>query len=148
VTLHDCAGVQRLQALLDAASTAAVTGAVAAETAKCVDARPLQSSAQAVVSAASDHAHGAPASPCDTMNVDDMVAQSQNQYAAGFPKLALKLLAKALGCNQDAEMYLMGGLYACAAHDAQAARLFYGKAPADDQIDIAQDCRQEGIIVP
>jgi serine/threonine-protein kinase len=148
VTSHDCAGVQRLQALVNAASTAAVANTVAAEAVKCVDRRSLQASVQAVASAGSDHAHEASTSPCDTMNVDDMLAQAQNQYVTGFPKMALKLLMKASNCNQDADMYLMGGLYACAAHDAQAARQFYSKAPADSQVAIAQDCRQEGIILP
>jgi serine/threonine-protein kinase len=148
VTSNDCTGVHRLQALVNTTSTAAVADAVAAEAAKCVDRRSSQSSAQAVASAGSDHAHAAATNPCDTMNVDDMVAQSRNQYVSGFPKLALKLLTKALSCNQDVEMYRMGGLYACAAHDAQAARQFYSKAPAEYQIGIAQRCRQEGIIVP
>lgn len=147
-TASDCAGVERLQALVNVASTAAVTSAVAAVAAKCVNGRSSQPSEQAAKSAGSEHAREAPTNPCGTMNVDDVVAQSQNQYVAGFPKIALQLLTKALGCSQDVELYRMGGLYACAAHDAPAARQFYSKAPPECQIGIEQRCRQEGIFVP
>src|SRR5262249_9402818 len=61
--------------------------------------------------------------PCDAMDVDHVLAQATDQYAAGFARAALQLLTKALSCKQDIRMYRMAGVYACAAHEAGSARV-------------------------
>lgn len=82
---------------------------------------------------------------CDDLNVDDAMAQAQNQYSAGFAKAALQLATRALECRQDDRMYRLAASYACAAHDAAAAKLYYSKAPSQFQAAILQRCQQENI---
>ncbi|HEU4729425.1 MAG TPA: hypothetical protein VFT22_16095 [Kofleriaceae bacterium] len=82
---------------------------------------------------------------CGTFNVEDAMAQAQNQYAAGFAKAALSLVMKALTCKQDVKMYRLAALYACAAHDAATARQVLGKVPVPLRAPILQRCQQEGI---
>ena len=151
----DCANVKRLQAQLAATTTAGVVAAVAAVAAKCVDrttaapppgpdaVHPPAAGANPDASAASQAKN-----LCETMNVDDVMSQAQNQYQAGFPKAALQLLTKALACRQDVRMFRMAGFYACAAHEAQAAKLYYGKVPPQYQGGIVQRCQQENITIP
>jgi len=82
------------------------------------------------------------------MNVDDVMSQAANQYAAGFAKAALQLLTKALACKQDVRMYRMAAMYACAAHEASNAKLYYAKVSPQFQPAIVQRCLQEGITLP
>ncbi|HEX3766420.1 MAG TPA: FHA domain-containing protein [Kofleriaceae bacterium] len=152
----DCAGVKRLQVQLSATSTPAVSAAVAAVATKCVDRTaappPGTDTAHPAAGSNTDTATPSAASQaknlCETMNVDDVMSQAQNQYQAGFPKAALQLLTKALACRQDVRMFRMAGFYACAAHEAQAAKLYYGKVPAQYQGGIVQRCQQENITIP
>jgi ABC transport system ATP-binding/permease protein len=154
VQARDCAGVRRLQAQAAATSTPAVSAAVAQVAAKCADKQP-----QAAVTepgpktppATNPDTTPAPTqakNPCDTMNVDDVMSQAANQYAAGFAKAALQLLTKALACKQDVRMYRMAGMYACAAHEASNAKLYYAKVSPQFQPAIVQRCLQEGITIP
>jgi hypothetical protein len=82
---------------------------------------------------------------CDDLNADDAMAQAQNQYSAGFAKAALLLATRALECRQDDRMYRLAASYACAAHDAAAAKLYYSKVPSQFQAAILQRCQQENI---
>jgi len=154
VQARDCVGVRRLQTQAAATSTPAVSAAVAQVAAKCVDKQP-----QAAVTEpgpktpqpANPDTTPAPTqakNPCDTMNVDDVMSQAANQYAAGFAKAALQLLTKALACKQDVRMYRMAGMYACAAHEASNAKLYYAKVSPQFQPAIVQRCLQEGITIP
>jgi hypothetical protein len=150
---RDCAAVRRLQTQAAATSTPAVSGAVAQVALKCVD-KPVAATPDAAPKppvagnpdAATPSAQAK--NPCDTMNVDDVMSQAANQYAAGFAKAALQLLTKALVCKQDVRMYRMAGMYACAAHEAGSAKVYYAKVSAPFQPAIVQRCLQEGITIP
>jgi hypothetical protein len=83
--------------------------------------------------------------PCDQQTVDDILAQAQNQYVAGFAKAALLLIKKSLQCQQNARTYRMGAMYACAAHDVATAREMLAKVPPQFQAGIVQRCQQENI---
>lgn len=87
----------------------------------------------------------APVKPCDSMNVDDMMTQSANQYSAGYAKAALSLVEKALSCKQDTRMYRTAAMYACAAHDLPTAQTMFAKLPAQFQAQVEQKCQQEGL---
>jgi len=45
-------------------------------------------------------------------------------------------------------MYRMAAFYACAAHDAKAAALYYAKVPVQYRAGVVQRCQQESITVP
>jgi hypothetical protein len=82
---------------------------------------------------------------CDTMDIDDLLIQAQNQYTAGFARVALATVTKALACKQDTRMYRLAAMCACAGHDAAVARRMYQKLPARFQAGIEQRCQSEGI---
>jgi hypothetical protein len=86
--------------------------------------------------------------PCNTDDVDNLLKQAADQYKAGFAKTALQLINKALDCKQNVWLYRGAGIYACAAHDATEAQVYYAKVPEQFRADIIQRCRQEGIIFP
>lgn len=90
-------------------------------------------------------AASAKSSSCETMNVDDAMTQAANQYAAGFSRAALQVMAKALLCKQDVRMYRFAATYACAARDAASAKVYFAKVPPQFQPAIVQRCQQEGI---
>ncbi|HEX7842479.1 MAG TPA: protein kinase, partial [Kofleriaceae bacterium] len=161
---HDCSELKRIQAQISASSTPAVADAVAAV--KCVeqvasaspggagpvqqlnaDSNPSSVPQQGGLEISSNTAQRTlPKSPlCGTIGVEDMIRQSQNQFGAGFAKTALQLITKALTCRQDVRMYRIAALYACVAHDAEAAQLYYSKIPAQFRPSIEQRCQQEGI---
>jgi pSer/pThr/pTyr-binding forkhead associated (FHA) protein len=150
---RDCAAVRRLQTQAAATSTPAVSTAVAQVALKCID-KPVAAAPETTpkppppgnpdVAPPTTQAKN----PCDTMNVDDVMSQAANQYAAGFAKAALQLLTKALACKQDVRMYRMAGMYACAAHEAGSAKVYYAKVSAPFQPAIVQRCLQEGITIP
>lgn len=144
VAKDDCAGVERLQAQLNATSTIAVIGAVAVVAAKCMAHASSPPTSTPVATSGDPALKGL----CARLDIDDVMSQAQNQYRAGYPKAALQLLTKALTCRQDERMFRMAGFYACAAHDAQAAKLYYGKVPHQYQGGIAQRCQQENITLP
>ena len=85
---------------------------------------------------------------CETMNVDDIVAQAKNQFTAGFAKTALTTMSKALTCKQDPLMFRQAALYACVAHDANSAKLYYSKLQGQEKNQILARCLQEGIQLP
>jgi serine/threonine-protein kinase len=148
VAKSDCAGVKQLQTVVNATSSTAVVGTVAAVAAKCVDRaalRPADQGQDPRAAAAGDHTHVASANPCDTTNMDDVMTQAQNQYKAGFARVALLLVTRALACKQDVRMYRWAATYACAAHDTAAAKQFFIKVPPQFQTAIIQRCQQEGI---
>lgn len=86
-----------------------------------------------------------PAAVCATMNVDDAMGQAVKQYDAGFPRTALALAVKALGCRQDVRMYRAATLYACAARDAASAKLYVANVPQPFRAPLVQRCQQQGL---
>jgi len=150
---HDCTALRRLQAQLGASSTPAVTGAVAAV--KCSDkvtAAPgeVTGRPQAPGGSSSGDSAGQTGAknPCDSMVVDDLVLQAQNQFTAGFARSALQLIVKALTCKQEVRMYRYAVTYACTAHDAASAKLYFSKVPPAFQPPLIQKCQLENITVP
>jgi serine/threonine-protein kinase len=154
---NDCAAIKRPQAQVNATTTPAVSGAVAAVAARCVDrtVSPPTEPAAAVAQArppAAPGAPGAPAAPqtpvCEIGDVDDAMSQAANQFLAGFYKSALTLVVKALACKQTERMYRAAVTYACAAHDVAAAKLYYGRVSPQFQPPLVQRCQQENITIP
>jgi hypothetical protein len=82
---------------------------------------------------------------CATMNVEDLLTQSHNQYVNGYAKAALSIVIKALACKQDVRMYRLAATYACAGHDADTAKAMFAKVPAQFQAGIEQKCQQENV---
>lgn len=82
---------------------------------------------------------------CSWLDVDDAMDHASRQYSAGFSKAALHIVSKALECRQDARMYRIAAMYACAAHDVSTARAYFVRVPAGLQRGIEQKCRQEGL---
>jgi hypothetical protein len=153
---RDCVGLKRLQTQVNSASTQAVSAAVAAVAAKCIDRAPGPTpGGDAPVKAPAATGGDAAAAPqvappskgstCDAFNVDDAMSQAQNQYTAGFFRAALQLATKALACRQDVRMYRFAATYACAAHDIASVKTFFAKVPSQFQAAIIQRCQQEGI---
>jgi pSer/pThr/pTyr-binding forkhead associated (FHA) protein len=155
--LHDCNGLKNFVRVL-AQGNAGTDRVVAAATAvKCVDkvavvTPPTDTNpTRPPVGSGSDGASGGSAQPgpkqniCEQMNVEDIISQAKNQLNAGFAKTALTTMNKALTCRQDPMMYRQAALYACLAHDAAYAKLYYGKLSGQAQVQIVQRCQQEGI---
>ena len=89
---------------------------------------------------------GTPANPpaankCD--QVDDWVSQAANQYNSGYAQAALSVIAKAIACKSEVRLYRLAALYACAAHDSAAAKMYFAKIPSAFQPAIEQKCQQE-----
>ncbi|HET7501671.1 MAG TPA: hypothetical protein VFK02_11725, partial [Kofleriaceae bacterium] len=82
---------------------------------------------------------------CDTFNVDNAMAQAQDQYNNGFASAALAVMVDALRCKQTLRMYQLAALYACAARDLGNAKKFIVKLPPPQQPPIEQRCQQEGL---
>src|SRR5581483_4690976 len=83
--------------------------------------------------------------PCDPHQLDDAMTQAANQYANGQPAQSLSLIRGVLACKPEVRAYRFAGLYACAAHDAEAAREMLQKIPAQLRAPIAQKCAAEGV---
>jgi hypothetical protein len=156
-TTHDCAALKRFAQSLAAGDTGTPRVVTTAQSIKCADkvaAAPPQETGSKTPTGATDPSPGSsaqnPSKPniCEAMNVDDIVAQAKNQFTAGFAKSALTAMTKALQCKQDTTMYRTAALYACVAHDAANAKLYYGKLQGQNQIQIVQRCQQEGITLP
>jgi serine/threonine-protein kinase len=140
---HNCAGLQGLMAKAKATGVPNVVDAVAAMT--CSERTQPASKA----SSGNGPVAVAAAKPgCNTVDVNDAMLQAHDQYAAGFSWRALQLLIKALACKQDVRLYRMAVIYACAAHDLDAATLYYAKVPTQDQPAVKQRCVQENLIIP
>jgi hypothetical protein len=91
---------------------------------------------------------GAPrgaAASCTGTSVEDLVRQATNQYDRGFSAPALRLMRKALACEQNTRLYRLAGLFACAAHDVKAARDLVARIPTASRAPLAQRCAAEGI---
>jgi hypothetical protein len=101
------------------------------------------------VRAAPEAASSRPASKngCDAAHVDDLMIRAATQYDAGSPKTALSLAVVALGCKQTPRMYWLAVLYACAARDLTAAKLYFRDVPANLQSGIERKCQQEQLDV-
>jgi ABC transport system ATP-binding/permease protein len=157
VAKNDCAGVKRLQVQVTGASTPAVASVVAAIAAKCVDRAASAPGADTSHPPAGSNTPVNPPPPenpqpkgpsCDTMVVDDLMSQAANQFGAGFSKSALSLVVRALGCKQNDRMYRMAVTYACVAHDAATAKLYYARVSPQFQPPLVQKCQQENITIP
>jgi pSer/pThr/pTyr-binding forkhead associated (FHA) protein len=145
---HDCAGLRQHYRQVVASSTSRVAAEVQAV--RCTEKVPPPDSSGRHSSgtgkgSATSTVPPPPKGPCETMNVDELVAQAAGQFSAGYAKPALSLISKALTCKQDIRMYRLAGLYACAAHDLNSAKLYYAKVPAQFQAGIEQKCQQEGL---
>lgn len=92
-------------------------------------------------------APGAAAASCKGTVVEDLVSQATAQYDNGSSAAALSLMQKALACEHNTRMYRLAGLFACASHDASAARDFLAKLPERDHAGLVQRCMLEGITV-
>ena len=82
---------------------------------------------------------------CDSVDVSDLMTRAATQYAAGAPGAALSLARIALGCKQTDRMYWLATMYACAAHDAAAARQYFPRVPSNLQPGIEQKCQQDNL---
>ena len=155
--LRDCVALKRFQSGLAGGGTG-TPSVLAAANVKCVEKvaaatpPPADNPTRPPAGSGGDTAQNPPTPPtppknsiCETMNVEDMIGQAQNQFTAGFAKSALQLLTKALTCKQEPRMYRMAALYACVAHDAVNAKLYYAKIPTQFQSQIMQRCQQEGV---
>jgi len=144
---RDCAGVKRLATQLRATATEPVVAAVRA-IACDDDAAPDERTA------ARPAANPPPAAPprprkesCDTLDPADVMTRAATEYDAGSPATALSLARIALGCKQTDRMYWLTVMYACAAHDAAAARQYFAKVPANLQAGIERKCQQDNLDV-
>ncbi|MBC7977879.1 MAG: FHA domain-containing protein, partial [Myxococcales bacterium] len=146
---HDCAGLRQWKA-----QAAATTSRIYKEVqgVKCTE-KVQQTDPVAVRPTPGSNSNVEPAVPtppknaCDTLNVDDLTTQAENQYRAGYPKPALALLVKVLPCKQDVRTYRLAVMYACDGKDAAAAKQYFPKVPAQFQPSLEQKCQQQGIIV-
>jgi pSer/pThr/pTyr-binding forkhead associated (FHA) protein len=150
---HDCASLKRYAGQLGTSSTTRVVTTVGAikctekaQVADPVATRPPNGSGSG--SATSTVATPPAKSPCETMDVADLQAQATQQFSAGYSKSALSLIVKVLGCKQDVRLYRIAAMFACAAHDAATAKLYYGKVPAELRAGIEQKCQGEHIELP
>ncbi|HEY0479951.1 MAG TPA: hypothetical protein VGD37_20670, partial [Kofleriaceae bacterium] len=84
---------------------------------------------------------------CDTVDVDDVMTRAAIQYDSGSPASALSLTRVALGCRQTERMYWLAVMYACAAHDAASAKLYFPKVPTNLQSGIESRCQRENLDV-
>jgi hypothetical protein len=84
-----------------------------------------------------------PAHPELCVRVDDLIDQAANQFHHGFPQAGLSLIVSALACKSEVRLFRLAALYACAAHDATAAKLYFSQVPAAYQSAIVQKCQQE-----
>jgi ABC transport system ATP-binding/permease protein len=157
VALRDCPALKRFQLQL-AGSGLGTPNVLTAANVKCVErvATPaVDPGSRTPSGSGSDSSPGTaaqatpanknPVPTCETMNIEDLMTQASNQYAAGFSKSALKLVTTALGCKQDVRMYRTAAMYACAAHDAASAKTYFTEVPTQFQGAIIQRCQQEGI---
>jgi len=148
---HDCAAVKRLAAQMSASSTERVASLVAqvkCSAAAAVDSGPGKTP-QGPGSAVAVQVPPPPPPPvkngCESIDVDALMQQASNQYTAGYAKVALAQVVKALGCKQDGRMYRFAVMYACTAHDLAMAKQYFAKAPAQFQPNLEQKCQQEGL---
>jgi hypothetical protein len=82
---------------------------------------------------------------CATINVDDLLSLAAAQYSAGYPRAALLLVTKALGCKENVRMYRLAAMYACGSRDLASARIYFAKLPAQYRGSIQLKCQQEGL---
>lgn len=92
-------------------------------------------------------APAAPSPACATTNVNDLMIQAANQFAAGFSRAALVVITKALACKQDARLYRAATLYACVSRDLTSAKRYLAQVPPDNRPALVQRCQAEGLDV-
>jgi len=146
---HDCASLRQWKAQA-AATTARILREVQAV--KCSEkaAPPIDPVAIKPTPGSATEPIPTPTAPknsCDTLNVDDLMSQAENQYRAGYPKPALALLVKVLPCKQDIRTYRLAVMYACDGKDAASAKQYFNKVPAQFQSALEQKCQLQGIII-
>lgn len=86
-----------------------------------------------------------PKGQCDPATVDELMAQAASQFSAGYSKVALAQVVKALACKQEAKMYRFAVTYACAARDLATAKQYFAKVPREFQPALEQRCQQENL---
>jgi serine/threonine-protein kinase len=142
---HDCAGVKRLVTQLRTTATEPVVAAARAVACDDDDAPDERPAARPAATPA------APPRPrkesCDTLDPTDLMTRAATEYDAGAAQAALSLARIALGCKQTDRMYWLAVMYACAAHDAAAARQYFAKVPANLQAGIERKCQQDNLDV-
>lgn len=147
----DCAALKSLQQKISVTGTPPVVAA--ANSVKCVE--RTQPSDPVAVKPPANNGSGStsptpptqPKNQCESMNVDDLMMQAQNQFSAGYSRQALTLVVKVLACKSDVRTYRLAATYACAARDLANAKLYFSKIPAQYQPAIEQRCQQEGLII-
>ncbi|HEX3763879.1 MAG TPA: protein kinase [Kofleriaceae bacterium] len=142
---HDCAGLRRLAAQLDATATDRVAAAAHEVTCREADAdraaRPAPPPAEHATAA---HPHK---DSCDSVDVGELMTRAATQYDSGSPATALSLARVALGCKQTDRMFWLAVMYACAAHDLATAQLYFPRVPANLQPGIEHKCQQDNVDV-
>jgi serine/threonine-protein kinase len=159
---HDCAGLRTQYKQLVQSSTARVAGAIAAIkcTEKVAQGEPSPRGNAPPAGTANPVGGTAvtqpppppplvipppPTSGCSAKTIDELMEQAAHQYTAGFSRIALSAVVKALACKQDLRMYRIAAMYACAARDLAAAKLYFNKLPQNLQSPIVQRCQQEDL---
>jgi hypothetical protein len=87
------------------------------------------------------------AEPCVAMAVDELMDQATHMYNSGYVKDALALVVRVLACRRSPIIYRYAAIFACAAHDLESAKLYFGKTPAQFQSAIVERCQLEGLDV-
>ena len=153
VNAHDCIGIRRYYNQLKDSNTERVAQVVGTLVGRC----SVQTQAQADPGAAKappPPTNTAPPPPpaaskpaCEGAEVEELINQAKRQYGDGYARTALTQMQKALACRQDIKMYQMAAMYACAAHDVNAAKLYFKQIPPAQQAPIEQRCQQEHLDV-
>jgi hypothetical protein len=82
---------------------------------------------------------------CAAINVNDLMLQAANQFAAGFSRAALVVITKALVCKPDPRLFRVATLYACVSRDLTSAKRYLAQVPADNRPALVQRCQAEGL---
>jgi serine/threonine-protein kinase len=145
IAAHNCGGLKRYAAQQRARPTGTdrMVALLSSATDKCLGKSSSFSSEPAGGGGSAVPEPPVPKLNCDSANVEDMVTQASNQFSNGYASAALQLVTKALTCKQDVRSYRLAATYACAAHDAASAKLYFEKVPPQFQAAIQQKCQQE-----
>jgi ABC transport system ATP-binding/permease protein len=145
-TSRDCATLRRYIVQLREGSTERVAAAAQAQRCQLAPEPPpprpdQQPPPQPTVARETPQPKG----QCDPASVDELMAQAASQFSAGYSKVALAQVVKALACKQEAKMYRFAVTYACAARDLATAKLYFAKVPREFQPALEQRCQQENL---
>jgi ABC transport system ATP-binding/permease protein len=144
---RDCATLRRYITQLREGSTERVAGTAQAQRCTASQAEPA-ALARTPVETANPPAPPIPQpsrGQCDQASVDDLMSQAAQQFSAGYSKVALAQVVKALACKQEVKMYRLAVTYACVARDLATARLYFAKVPREFQAPLEQRCQQENL---